>query len=282
MPLCAQMLASMQRWRACSPSDGWRPCDRRRMRLQRWQCARSTPWRAPGCSCPRAGRRPPRAGATRCAAPPATCMRRGRAPSSPVISGAPSCGGWLLDVCLLAQLKLPFLHHHAAHAGNAGGRARVCVWRRRRVAAAAGRAARTGPRGLLLAAGDHHWHAALAAQARSVCSARCRCHPPVPLHVKQCCWVGVSRRAPSTADTYAKRGGRSAHTAVAFRDRFLLVFAGGSMAACFADLHALDARTMTWSQPPVTGATPSPRAGAAACAWLGLLWPSQCTASSAS
>lgn len=63
---------------------------------------------------------------------------------------------------------------------------------------------------------------------------------------------------------------------MAFRDRFLLVFAGGSMAACFADLHALDTHTMVWSQPPVVGATPSPRAGAAACAWSGLLSGCSC------
>lgn len=95
-----------------------------------------------------------------------------------------------------------------------------------------------------------------------------------PLHGKLCRWVAPLRRAhyvSQTAAVYGKRGGGSAHTAVAFRDRFLLVFAGGSMAACFSDLHALDTHTMTWSQPPVTGATPSPRAGAAGCAGLGML-----------
>ncbi|KAK9821109.1 hypothetical protein WJX81_006949 [Elliptochloris bilobata] len=64
---------------------------------------------------------------------------------------------------------------------------------------------------------------------------------------------------------------RSAHTAVAFRDRFLLVFGGGSVAACYADLHALDTHTMTWSQPAVTGTAPSPRAGHAG-ALLGDTW----------
>ena len=134
-----------------------------------------------------------------------------------------------------------------------------------------------------MAAGDHDRHAALAAQARPcpLHTAHLGCQPPAPLHAKQCCCAGASLlRTPAfpNADVHAKPAGSSAHTAVAFRDRFLLVFAGGSMAACFSDLHALDTHTMAWSQPPVTGATPSPRAGAAACPRPGLPpgWAAPC------
>lgn len=64
---------------------------------------------------------------------------------------------------------------------------------------------------------------------------------------------------------------RSAHTAAAFADRWLLVFGGGSLVHCFSDLHVLDTHTGAWSTPPTEGPTPSSRAGHAG-AMLGQTW----------
>ena len=55
---------------------------------------------------------------------------------------------------------------------------------------------------------------------------------------------------------------RSAHVAAAFRDRYLLIFGGGSVAHCYNDLHVLDVETGTWEAVAVEGTPPSPRAGA--------------------
>lgn len=56
-------------------------------------------------------------------------------------------------------------------------------------------------------------------------------------------------------------GPRSAHAAAVFRDRYLLVFGGGSVAHCNNELHCLDTQTMEWSQPGSDGPVPPPRAG---------------------
>lgn len=58
-------------------------------------------------------------------------------------------------------------------------------------------------------------------------------------------------------------GPRSAHAAAVFRDRYLLIFGGGSVAHCNNELHCLDTHTMEWSQPAFEGPVPPPRAGEA-------------------
>ena len=63
---------------------------------------------------------------------------------------------------------------------------------------------------------------------------------------------GLSDVAPSP---------RSAHVAAAFRDRYLLIFGGGSVAHCYNDLHVLDVESGTWEAVAVEGVPPSPRAG---------------------
>jgi len=57
---------------------------------------------------------------------------------------------------------------------------------------------------------------------------------------------------------------RSAHSAVAYRNRHILYFGGGSVASCFNDLAVLDTQTMEWSVPETEGPVPPPRAGHAA------------------
>ncbi|MQM00568.1 hypothetical protein Taro_033311 [Colocasia esculenta] len=54
---------------------------------------------------------------------------------------------------------------------------------------------------------------------------------------------------------------RSAHAAAVHAERYLLIFGGGSHAACFNDLHVLDLQSMEWSRPKQQGVVPSPRAG---------------------
>ncbi|KAF9621007.1 hypothetical protein IFM89_015829 [Coptis chinensis] len=54
---------------------------------------------------------------------------------------------------------------------------------------------------------------------------------------------------------------RSDHAAAVHAERYLLIFGGGSHAACFNDLHVLDLQTMEWSRPTQQGEIPSPRAG---------------------
>ncbi|PSS24587.1 Acyl-CoA-binding domain-containing protein [Actinidia chinensis var. chinensis] len=54
---------------------------------------------------------------------------------------------------------------------------------------------------------------------------------------------------------------RSDHTAAVHAERYLLIFGGGSHAACFNDLHVLDLQAMEWSRPTQQGEIPSPRAG---------------------
>ncbi|KAL9447297.1 hypothetical protein AB3S75_014883 [Citrus x aurantiifolia] len=54
---------------------------------------------------------------------------------------------------------------------------------------------------------------------------------------------------------------RSDHAAAVHADRYLLIFGGGSHAACFNDLHVLDLQTMEWSRPTQQGEIPTPRAG---------------------
>ncbi|KAJ8443548.1 hypothetical protein Cgig2_017031 [Carnegiea gigantea] len=54
---------------------------------------------------------------------------------------------------------------------------------------------------------------------------------------------------------------RSDHAAAVHAERYLLIFGGGSHAACFNDLHVLDLQAMEWSRPTQQGETPSPRAG---------------------
>lgn len=54
---------------------------------------------------------------------------------------------------------------------------------------------------------------------------------------------------------------RSDHAAAVHAERYLLIFGGGSHAACFNDLHVLDLQTMEWSRPTLQGEIPTPRAG---------------------
>lgn len=54
---------------------------------------------------------------------------------------------------------------------------------------------------------------------------------------------------------------RSDHAAAVHAERYLLIFGGGSHAACFNDLHVLDLQTMEWSRPIQQGEIPAPRAG---------------------
>lgn len=64
---------------------------------------------------------------------------------------------------------------------------------------------------------------------------------------------------------------RGAHSAVSFRGRYILIFAGGSAAHCYSDLYYLDTHTMEWFAPEVEGKSPPPRAGHAG-ALLGTTW----------
>ncbi|XP_078435628.1 acyl-CoA-binding domain-containing protein 6-like isoform X2 [Wolffia australiana] len=54
---------------------------------------------------------------------------------------------------------------------------------------------------------------------------------------------------------------RADHAAAVHADRYVLIFGGGSHAACFNDLHVLDVQSMEWSKPIPQGIVPSPRAG---------------------
>ncbi|XP_057550880.1 acyl-CoA-binding domain-containing protein 4-like isoform X1 [Amaranthus tricolor] len=54
---------------------------------------------------------------------------------------------------------------------------------------------------------------------------------------------------------------RSDHAAAVHAERYLLIFGGGSHAACFNDLHVLDLQAMEWSRPTQQGDIPTPRAG---------------------
>ncbi|PRW20510.1 acyl- -binding domain-containing 4 [Chlorella sorokiniana] len=74
---------------------------------------------------------------------------------------------------------------------------------------------------------------------------------------------------PETSGTAP--GPRSAHAAALYRDRYLLVFGGGSVAHCNNELWVLDTETMEWSQPEAEGPVPPPRAGHAG-AILGDTW----------
>lgn len=67
----------------------------------------------------------------------------------------------------------------------------------------------------------------------------------------------------------------SASSSDGFDGRYLLIFGGGSVAHCFADLWLLDTETHTWSNPRPEGQTPAPRAG-----WPSTAEPSVVTASS--
>lgn len=64
---------------------------------------------------------------------------------------------------------------------------------------------------------------------------------------------------------------RSDHAAAVHAGRYLLIFGGGSHAACFNDLHVLDLQAMEWSRPTQQGDIPSPRAGHAGVA-IGENW----------
>jgi Galactose oxidase, central domain len=56
---------------------------------------------------------------------------------------------------------------------------------------------------------------------------------------------------------------RSAHVAVEYCRRWLVLFGGGSVAHCYNDLYVLDTETLFWSKPKTLGTPPSPRAGLA-------------------
>lgn len=64
---------------------------------------------------------------------------------------------------------------------------------------------------------------------------------------------------------------RSAHAAACYKDRYVLIFGGGSVAMCFNDFFVLDTQTWQWSKPNIIGAKPTPRAGHAA-SMLGDAW----------
>jgi len=57
---------------------------------------------------------------------------------------------------------------------------------------------------------------------------------------------------------------RSQHTSCSFRNRYIIIFGGGSVANCYNDLAVLDTQTMEWSFPTAEGPVPPPRAGHAA------------------
>jgi hypothetical protein len=71
---------------------------------------------------------------------------------------------------------------------------------------------------------------------------------------------------PETSSSTTEKGptARSQHTACSFRNRFIVIFGGGSVANCFNDLVVLDTQTMEWSSPRTDGPVPPPRAGHAA------------------
>uniref|UniRef100_A0A2P2M8A0 Uncharacterized protein MANES_09G169100 n=1 Tax=Rhizophora mucronata TaxID=61149 RepID=A0A2P2M8A0_RHIMU len=54
---------------------------------------------------------------------------------------------------------------------------------------------------------------------------------------------------------------RSDHAAAVHAERYLLIFGGGSHAACFNDLHVLDLQVMEWTRPTQQGKIPTARAG---------------------
>ena len=62
----------------------------------------------------------------------------------------------------------------------------------------------------------------------------------------------------------AQPSARSGHSALAFRNRYILIFGGGTVANCFNDLVVLDTQTMEWIVPETEGSIPPPRAGHAA------------------
>ncbi len=72
-----------------------------------------------------------------------------------------------------------------------------------------------------------------------------------------------SQPETSTSTTTTPTG-RSQHTACSFRNRYIVIFGGGSVANCFNDLVVLDTQTMEWSTPRTEGPVPPPRAGHAA------------------
>ncbi|KAK2079446.1 hypothetical protein QBZ16_003138 [Prototheca wickerhamii] len=76
-------------------------------------------------------------------------------------------------------------------------------------------------------------------------------------------------RAPAT--TGSAPPPRTAHVAAVWRERYMLVFGGGSVAHCFDDLYVLDTLTLRWSRPATEGPAPPPRAGHAG-AILGASW----------
>jgi len=57
---------------------------------------------------------------------------------------------------------------------------------------------------------------------------------------------------------------RSAHSAVSYRNRYIVVFGGGSVATCFNDFCVFDTQRLEWMCPVVVGPRPPPRAGHAA------------------
>jgi len=83
-------------------------------------------------------------------------------------------------------------------------------------------------------------------------------------------WVlDLSTLEWSQPETSSSGGGsaptaRSQHTACSFRNRYIILFGGGSVANCFNDLTVLDTQTMEWSCPTAEGPVPPPRAGHAA------------------
>lgn len=81
-------------------------------------------------------------------------------------------------------------------------------------------------------------------------------HPP---HIT--CSSHPNASSPPTCLAGTPPAPRSAHVAVAYQGRYLLVFGGGSVAHCYDTLHCLDTQTMEWSELEAEGPVPPPRAG---------------------
>ncbi|KAG7671615.1 putative Acyl-CoA-binding domain-containing protein 5 [Nannochloris sp. 'desiccata'] len=73
-----------------------------------------------------------------------------------------------------------------------------------------------------------------------------------------------SQPETTTSDGSNAPKARSQHTSCSFRNRYIIIFGGGSVANCFNDLLVLDTQTMEWSCPSAEGPVPPPRAGHAA------------------
>ena len=68
----------------------------------------------------------------------------------------------------------------------------------------------------------------------------------------------------STWTTTATKGtppcARSAHSATVVKDKYVVIFGGGSVSRCFNDVHVLDTQSMEWFTPQIDSEDlPAPR-----------------------